>query len=424
MLNSQQQSAFDVMTSGHSCFITGNAGTGKSYLINEYINWCNDNNKSIMVCAPTGIAAINVNGSTLHRAFKIAPGPLIDKASSIPSMLKDTDTLVIDEISMVRVDLFDYIAKTIIALDKYRDKHNKNHLQLILVGDFFQLPPVITEADRQVLEYKYGKNLCRGYAFQSGYWKLLNLYNVILTEQMRQSNNEFIDSLNATRTGNPAGIRYFNSHNCKQEIDKAILLCGTNKMADEKNQQEFNRLKTPIKKFKSVETGTVSPSDKAVPEELQLRAGCRVILMVNDPEQAYMNGSFGTVTGFEDNAVRVQIDDGLEVTIERYTWEIKSYSPHTDKKTGKITAQEEVIGKYTQFPLKLAYAITIHKSQGQTYSKVNLNPYSWDCGQLYVALSRVKSIEGLHLTQNIIPKFLVTSKDVRKFYHYIMEDNK
>lgn len=420
-LTAQQKKAFDDVKKSDNIFITGNAGTGKSFLLRAIRQWCDSNELNTVVCAPTGIAAINIDGSTIHRTFAIEPGPILDKATSIPKMLKDTDVLIIDEISMVRIDIFDYIAKIVVALNNYRDREHKNRIKFIVVGDFFQLPPVMTDTEKEILKLKYGDNLGRGFAFQSGYWQVLNFKYIVLTEQLRQSKSDFIDALNKTRVGNKIGIGYFNKKACKQEINNGIYLYGTNKKAGEKNEQEFSKLKTPVKKFKTKYEGTVQESDKVVADVLELREGCRVMILVNDSELRYSNGTFGFVNKIGNNSIGVTLDDGTDVEIERYTWEVKSYSPSVNNKTGKVTANPKVIGTYTQFPLKIAYAITIHKSQGQTYNKVNIDPCAWDCGQLYVALSRAKSIDNLHLTQNIIPRYLVTSPDVINFYQSISE---
>ena len=202
MLNEQQTRAYNILKSGKNCFITGDAGTGKSYLINKYREYCDKNDISIMLCAPTGIAAINIGGATVHRSFKMPIGPTVSNPSGIPEALKDTDVLIIDEISMLRIDNFEYVAKVIFALNKYRVKNNKRMIQVIVVGDFFQLPPVISDRDYDVLNacgYLLGSK--HGYAFKSAYWGRFNFVNIILTEQMRQNNYEFIHNLSLARIG-------------------------------------------------------------------------------------------------------------------------------------------------------------------------------------------------------------------------------
>lgn len=412
MLGNQQKLALQYMIDGCNCFITGSPGTGKTSTINRFIEYCKDHEKNVVVCAPTGIAAININGVTAHRLFNLPLSPAIDAPKSIPSTLKEADVVIIDEISMLRVDYFDYICYMLIALNKYRRRSGLNDIQIILSGDFFQLPPVIPQKDRELLNsYKYMNNLGNGFAFRSQYWSSLGLVTIVLTEVFRQSNNEFIQALGALRYGDIRAISYFNQNYNKHEIKDAILLCSTNKKANAKNSYEFNKLKTPISEYIAEVKGNVLESDKIVPEHLKLRVGCRVMSVVNSGN-TYQNGSFGYVKALATEYVTVLFDNGNLVNIERYTWDINSYA--TDK-NGKAKLSLE--GSYSQFPLKLAYAITIHKSQGQTYDSVNLDPYCWDCGQLYVALSRVKTIDGMHLTELIQPRYLVTSREVINFYN-------
>ena len=271
-------------------------------------------------------------------------------------------------------------------------------------------------ARRETLEtYKYGEDLGSGFAFQSKYWNLYNFVCINLTDVVRQNDIEFIKHLNKIRVGNRASISYFNSIAAKNEITDAILLCGTNKAVKEKNDKEFNKLTTKIVTFEALEEGEIQESDKVVPNTLKLRVGCRVMSVINDCFDKYQNGSLGTVTSIDKGGVTVKFDNGNKVYIEPYTWDIHNYN--AKKVNGKVKLQMSNIGTYSQIPLKLAYAVTIHKSQGQTYDKVNLNPYCWDYGQLYVALSRVKTVEQLHLTQPIQYQFLKTSVDVKDFYN-------
>lgn len=415
MLRNKQELALNLMKQGKNVFLTGDGGTGKTFVLNEFEQYCDQQDIDYMVCAPTGIAALQVNGVTIHRVFRLPPRPLVEPVNSLPMTLKDIDVLIIEEISMVRIDLFDYIAKSVAILNNMRRRKGQNDLQVIIAGDFFQLPPVITDKDRKILEqFKYGEELGKGYAFQSEYWDSFGFIPVMLDEIIRQTDKEFINNLNKVRRGNIEGLDYFNRNSRKTEIEKAILLCGTNKAVNEKNNIEYNKLNTPEKVYTATITGEVKDSDKMVPDELKLKIGCRIITVVTDSGGRYYNGTLGTVSFIRKDSVDIITDDGVKATISPYTWSINNYK--AEQTNQKVKVSIEAIGSFTQLPLKLAYAATIHKSQGQTFDKVNLDPYCWDCGQLYVALSRVRTINGLHLTQLIQPRYLVTSRDVKQFY--------
>ena len=416
MFKSRQQLAFDCMEQGKNVFLTGDAGTGKSYVVNKFIESCKKKGKQIVICAPTGVAAINIGGVTIHRVFKLPIRPMIETAKSIPLTLKDVDVFLIDEISMTRIDIFEYVATVLFVLNNVRRQQGKKDVQVILVGDFFQLPPVITDRDREVLEkYKYKDNLGKGFAFQSKYWNAFNFVCIQLNEVVRQDDIEFIQNINAIRYGDYRGIKYFNEKSRTTEIKDAILICGTNKAVNQKNETEYNKIHSKEYVYEADIDGEVADSDKMVPDKLKLKVGCRVMTVINDYAGKYQNGTLATVTHLTDDKIFIETDAGESAAIEPYTWEINNYNAKNTKNKVKISL--DCIGTFTQYPLKLAYAVTVHKSQGQTFDKVNLNPYCWDCGQLYVALSRVRTIDGLHLTQPIHLRYLITSSDVKKFYN-------
>lgn len=407
--NSEQKDTFDTLLSGVNVFLSGEAGTGKSYVLNKFIEHVGGK-LNVMIVAPTGIAAINVGGVTIHRAFKVPVRLLTEKPKSIPSALRDVDTIICDEISMCRIDVFEYIAHTILSLNNMRRKNNKKPAQFIVTGDFFQLPPVI--ANREAELYKtYFSNSPRGFAFNSPYWNAFGFVNKVLHDVMRQSNPKMIHSLNRIRQGYTDGLRYFITNSASDEVDGGILLCGTNKKAQEVNSEKVQALQGKSVEYYAEVDGEVKESDKATGDLLELKVGARVMTIVNDMNGLYQNGSLGTVVDLSKESIEVELDNGNDAAIERYTWNIEDYA----QENGKLV--KKVVGTFSQFPLKLAYAITIHSSQGQTYDKMNLDPRCWDCGQLYVALSRVKSIENLFiLGKYISPKYLVVSKEVKDFY--------
>jgi len=421
-LKKMQEYAFITLDDGKNVFLTGDAGTGKSHVIKVFIESCKNKRLSVMVVAPTGIAALNVGGVTIHRAFDAKVGPLVEKITSIVSVLKDTDVIIVDEISMCRIDLFEYMIKQIMYANIARRRSNQKDIQIVVVGDFFQLPPVVTDEDREILTQYYKKDIGCGFAFQSEYWKYCNFVNICLNEIVRQSNMEFSKNLNMARLGNKGSLTYFQKNSSKSEIKNAILLCGTNKSVDEKNTAELEKLTTPLKEMVSLTIGEVKETDKVVPDIINLKVGARVMTVINDAEDRFRNGSFATVTSIGKEAVTIQLDTGITVSLEPYTWSIKDYQLVTETVDGKLVEKlEQVeIGSYTQFPLKLAWAITIHKSQGQTYDAVNLDPYCWDCGQLYVALSRCKTVENMYFTRILTPNFLKASKEVINFYRSFM----
>jgi hypothetical protein len=409
--NSEQLEAFNALLSDDNVFITGRAGTGKSYIIQQYIKYANDNHLNIALCAPTGLAALNICGVTIHRMFNVPIGPIISYPKKVTKKvmdkLKDIDRIVLDEISMCRFDVFNYIGDTIFKVNKLREQEGKAPIKLAVIGDFLQLPPVITNADRNVLMqyYNIGDN---GYAFKSEYWSKFNFKTIMLMTIVRQSDLLTCKALSMVRCGMSKALSYFNAKKCNNFIDDAIYICATNKEAETFNQKKFDEIKGDISTYKAIISGTVAESDKATSDELDLKIGTRVVTLTNS--LAYSNGEFGYIVNMGTDNVTVLLDSGLKVKVEPYIWEICDYTV----KKGKL--DKKVIGTFSQLPLKLGYAVTIHKSQGQTYGKANIAPKCWDKGQLYVALSRVKSIDKMHLTYPIQDAYLVTSQEVLDFY--------
>ena len=419
-----QQYTYKVLMCGYNVFLTGDAGTGKTHVLLKFISDSINKGYNVMVCAPTGVAASNINGVTTHRCFDIPLGLLVyNKVEyEVSDELVETDIVVMDEISMCRIDTFDFIIKKILQANNRRKRINKPCIQLVVSGDFLQLPPVMRDNEKEILDKHYKKDIGAGFAFNSPYWNMMEFKNIILTEIVRQDNVEFITNLNRIRVGDKSGLDYIYTNSSQNEINNAITLCGTNLDADNKNRSELNNLIGDSKIYRAITDGRVRESDTNFELNLELKVNSRVMLLVNkhsNNELNYTNGSFGTVLSLDDDTISVQLDNGNIEEICRCTWDIHEYTLEEDGKKTKLVKQK--VGTIEQFPLKLAYAITIHKSQGQTYEYANLSPYCWDCGQLYVALSRVRKLSNLYLKYSIDPRYLVISLNVIKFYNSIVK---
>ena len=441
-LTNDQDSCLRALKSGVNALVTGSAGTGKSFVISEFIRWCGSTGKNVIVTAPTGIAALNIGGTTLHRAFRVPLEVLSldyptvsaifnecdEIVRSLPrnrngdereeSALLHTDVLIIDEVSMCRIDLFDYIAVRVLALNYYRQRVGKRAVQVVLVGDFLQLPPVIIPKDKEVLYHIYGEDCGRGYAFQSRFYGEFGFKCLNLREVVRQKDAEFSRKLRDARVGFTASLSYFMEKQSQSVIKGGITLTGKNKTAFEHNSRELAKIKGKEVVYTARETGTVKNSDKANTDLVSLKVGARVMSLVNG--ENYSNGSLGTVVGIKDNTNRtvvVEFDNGTSANIEPYDWEVYSYEYDKEEKSFK----KVVIGTFTQIPLKLGYAITIHKSQGQTYDSVNIDPVCWEYGQLYTALSRCKSVDKMHFLSPLKNYYLKAAPEVVKYYLSVRE---
>ncbi len=414
-LTIDQERALKVMGSNRNVFLSGAAGTGKSFLIHEFIKENKD--KNIIVCAPTGLAAVNVGGATLNRVFYIPTAGIIKVGQfteNTSRAVRQADIIIIDEISMCRIDVFEYIIRTLNNVKKQKEiAKESDHLikRIILVGDFYQLPPVLTRDDEKDFEAEWG--LKRGedrFAYNSSLWDELSLVNIILKVPVRQNNDlEYMENLNKIRIGDSSAIEWFNTHVQRTPIQDAVYICGKNNEAREINIAEGEKINGDYSIFKAVSEGKVSMKEFPADEELKLKLGMKVITVVNS-EDEYQNGSLGYVTRIENSYVGIKFLNGRTANVTRYTWEFFDYIVEEDK------VERVHIGSIKQFPLKVAYAITIHKSQGQTFSAVNVSPKCFDRGQLYVALSRVKKIKDMSISCDIIKDYLRTSKAVYDFY--------
>lgn len=384
-------------------FITGKAGTGKTTFLKYIVE---NTHKNIIVAASTGIAAINAGGVTLHRLFGI---PFTLQSPNAPintklypdkfKLFKMLDTLIIDEASMVRPDILDYIDK---KLRLYRlNDLPFGGVQIILFGDLFQLPPVIKQSEEMILKEWYrGSYFFHSHALREDGFQIIEL-----TQVFRQTDERFVNMLNRIREYEllPMDIEDLTELRDNRESQnfttQAIHICSLRRDADRINDQMIGEA-THI--FPATFKDTFNPKNAPCDENLKLREGARVMTLVNDAQQGYYNGSMGTVTSITQAKIGVMLDNGNEVFIEPYTWTDREYEVNGNE----IKTIEK--GSCTQFPLTLGWAITIHKSQGLTFDNIVIHcPYAFAPGMLYVALSRCTSMEG------IITDFFISRKAIK-----------
>ena len=415
-LTEGQKLAFDVINSGENVYLTGLGGTGKSYLLNRLIEHMSEQGKQVIVCAPTGIAAINVGGSTIHRTLDIKPAdtlklrPRIILAENSPLIM--CDMVIVDEISMCRMDLFDHLSKSLKKANQVRREYKLPKIQLVVVGDFCQLPPVVKREDRTVLNKRYRFDVGNAYPFLTAEWKSWNFQTVELVEAIRQRDAEFVEVLNLCRLGNLDGLHWIVEHAASERPEAPVVLCGRNIDAQKENEFSVRHVDGFEKTYVGKTKGRIDAGDMATERNLRLKVGSRVMSLANQSERTYMNGSLGTVLYLGEKDVTVEFDNGCISKIGYQTWDITKPSVNS----GRVAMSR--VGQFTQIPLKLAYAMTIHKAQGQTFDQVAIYPDCWDPGQLYTAMSRCRTIEGLYFEEPPDDKALVVSPQVLKFYGF------
>lgn len=454
-----QQSAMRALKSGQNVFLTGKAGTGKTTILNRFIGWAIENKKNMIVCASTGAAAQRITATkacTIHRAFGLKKEPIVPPPKKAKKEIAAADIIIVDEISMCRIDLFEHIAYAIQFANRENEsremrlaKKEKREpvfktIQLIVTGDFSQLEPVLTSKDREAFRMRYKTKL---FAFESRMWKEMNFANIELTTVHRTiSDAEYTDALNEIRDGSdPFGcVDWFNFNTADDPFTgpDSIILCGKNATAAEKNAARLNQLSGEEFQSMAEITGDADMASTNAEYDLRFKIGARIMMLTNGP--GYYNGSFGTIEGFYPNdddeafdegpRVKIRLEDsGDTAYVEKYKWDVvqpvvkkktvkyKELDPETGKEVEKVREKEaietESVGAVEQFPFKLAWAITIHKSQGMTLKcGVNLYPEFFANGQLYVALSRVDRRDHIYINGLLDYKDLRTSAKVRKFY--------
>lgn len=405
-LNAKQQEALDAMLAGENVFLTGEGGTGKSVVVSEFMKVAD---REVIQCAPTGIAAIHIGGITVHRLIKPPFGPIAGyiKPAAENELMMAVNTIIVDEVSMLRFDLFKYLIKTIRHYEEIRGRR----IQLIVVGDFFQLPPVISNrGDGPALRRLWG-DIGKGFPFLAYEWNQCNFHSIILTEQMRQKDGEFIDNLNKLRIGDKSCIDFFNRKTAAEPND-GITLCPSRACAKKINDKRMAELGGEIREYESIVEGDFDDELKPACDVIRLKEGARVMTLRNDKEYRYQNGSLGTVQKMNVDSIVITFDNGNTATVGYYDWQNFDYEVND-----KEELEKKEIGSFSQIPVQLAYAITIHKSQGQTYAKANIKPECFAEGQMYVALSRVKTLQGLHIDGEIQESYVKVSEEVIDFYN-------
>ncbi|WP_370331976.1 AAA family ATPase [Mycolicibacterium hippocampi] len=421
VLTEEFQRALTLLAQGRSMFLTGKAGTGKSTLIRRFMA---DTDRNVVVAAPTGIAALNVDGYTVHRLFGFRTTTGLHEVRSgdyrpgrFARTLGSLDTLIIDEASMVRADLFDMLAA---ALQRFGPQPGQpfGGVQVVLVGDLYQLPPVVGEHEREFFSTTYETP----YFFSARSFHREDFPTVALTTVFRQLGDDRMAAiLNEIREGVLLGHAR-EQLNARTDPDFVppdgefwMTLAPTNRLVTARNRQHLDRLPGDEMVHHARTSGDLSLFDPPVEETVRFKVGAQVMMLNNDQSDRWVNGTIARVVGVDHDrhgaVVVVEFPDGTTADVTPFTWE--ATRPVVDG--GSL--RREVVGTYTQMPFRLAWAITIHKSQGQTLHRlvVDLSGGMFSFGQLYVALSRCTSLGGLVLKRPVLPKDMKTDRRIARF---------
>lgn len=428
-INQQFGEALSIMEEGkRNLFITGKAGTGKSTLLNYFRE---RTKKQVVVLAPTGVAAVNIKGQTIHSFFGFRPDVTIEKARRAAKKVVNSDaadvyrkmqTLIVDEISMVRADLFDCIDEFLrVAREKKLEPFGG--VQVVMIGDLYQLPPVVTSRDREVFAHHYTSP----YFFDSKVFPKMDAQLLELEKIYRQSDNKFVELLNAVRnnTIDDDGIEFFNRTCVGRDFsdgENCIHLTSLNRDADEINNERLLKLSGKSYEFDADISGSFNEKSYPADSVVRLKSGAQVMLLNNDQLGRWINGTIGTVVGIGKESVNVKLDDGVVHEVEPHTWQMFHFG--LDEKSKKIVS--EAVGKFTQIPIMLAWAVTIHKSQGKTFDRATIDVgRAFSAGQVYVALSRLRTIDGMALFRPLKKSHVRVDWRVVKFltsHHYAISD--
>src|SRR5690606_16652373 len=397
-LSAEQAAVYETIeNTRENIFVTGRAGTGKSTLLN-HLSW--NTSKQVVICAPTGVAALNVGGQTIHSLFRLPIGVIadhdIEQNGDVRKLLNTIDTLVVDEVSMVNADLLDAMDRSL-RQARQRPHEAFGGVQLVLFGDPYQLAPVPGENDERAYFADHYRSM---WFFDAKVWDEADLRIFELTTIHRQHELAFKQLLTAVRHGQVTAemAHRLNSVGARPApTDGAITLATTNAAVNRINAQGLGKL--PGRALSAVAEVNGDFSNRAFPadERLELKVGAQVMFLRNDTgiDRRWVNGTIGEVVKIADT-VTVEVD-GEDFEVQPAIWERYKYTYDAVTKT----LRKDVVAEFTQFPLRLAWAVTIHKSQGKTYDQaiVDLGPRSFAPGQTYVALSRITALEGLYLTR-------------------------
>ena len=400
-------------------FLTGRAGTGKSTLLQHFRA---TTTKRIVVLAPTGVAAVNVQGQTIHSFFRFGPGITPDKARrrmrGTTQLYRHLRTIVIDEISMVRADLLDCIDQ-FLRVNGPRASAPFGGVQMIFIGDLYQLPPVVPPEEAGLFTTYYTSP----FFFDAKVFEKVSCDVIQLTKVYRQDDATFVNLLDAVRTGalQPEQLAILNGRYRTDlsglDRDQYVGLVTTNAMADRINAYHLARLRQPPYTFRGRIEGTFQRSQLPTDDTLTLKAGGRIMMLNNDPRGHWVNGTLGQIARIDrrtdGTAVHVRLENGYTGRILPYTWEAIRFV--FDDRTQRITS--EVVGSFTQYPVRLAWGTTIHKAQGKTFDHVviDFGHGTFAPGQAYVALSRCRRLDGLVLRRPMQPEHVLIDHRVTAF---------
>lgn len=415
---------FIVEKTDMSLFLTGKAGTGKTTFLREVVCYTK---KKCIVLAPTGIAAVNAGAMTIHSFFQFGLGPFVQGVIEPKSdfrinkskleLIRHLQLLIIDEVSMVRADLMDHIDVELRRIR--RNSKPFGGVQLLMIGDLQQLPPIAHGGEDELLR-QYYKTL---YFFSSAALKSMKYSCIELKNVYRQTDGHFIDILNHARNCtltsqdiSDLNARYIPGFSPKPE-DGYIRLMTHNRQVDYINAAEMEKLDSKPYTFVAAVTGTFPEESYPTADSLTLKKGAQVMFIKNDPERRFINGTLGEVKGIDKNSIAVRLaESGTVIDVEPMEWQNIRYQ--FDEESKEISSKQ--IGRFKQYPLKAAWAITVHKSQGLTFDKAIIDVHAaFSPGQAYVALSRCRTLDGLVLSSPVSASVFMRDNAVDAYMNYI-----